>query len=414
MHIDDIKYLCFGVGGMNGWVHVGILGALERELIRRGTTMATQIRGASGASIGSLLAVAVALSLSAEEIKSFLLECTERYRNRIGTMKVMNLITKKGLLPTTALASAVQDLVARKFGQEMRQMTMAELYKLTNKACYITTHNITRTRGEVISHSTFPDLPVFKAVCMSCAIPGIFEPVEHNGSLYIDSAMSNELPFEVFNDMESTLAFYLVGDLKPIEPNAMTVQDLFYRITCAFSLITEAKINALPQHLKSHVLWLRVPCLIGKALQGFMLDNAERERLVNIGQAAGQALVHYKMAVLSQAATLYISSRRGLGATAHAAPKVPDIVICGDPAAPDGPHVAGKDFFDPVAGPQTVLDPEPPGEGVLEQVHVDAVEQLPPQRKSVRRGEDPQPLNDAAAVEPEGRSGHQAAALEAD
>ena len=25
MHLEDIRFLCFGVGGMNGWVHIGIL-----------------------------------------------------------------------------------------------------------------------------------------------------------------------------------------------------------------------------------------------------------------------------------------------------------------------------------------------------------------------------------------------------
>ena len=372
MHLEDIRFLCFGVGGMNGWVHIGILSALERELIRRGTTMATQINGASGASIGSLIAVAVVLSMSAEEIKAYFLECTEKYRHKMGTPNVVNLLTKKGLMSTDVLANVIRDLLARKFGNDMRDMTMAELHRLTQKTLFITTHNISKMRGEAINHTTHPDIPVHKAVCMSCAIPGIFEPVEHDRSLYIDSGLSNELPFEVFNNMEATLAFYLVGDHKPAEPDAITLQEFFYRITCTFGLSTEHKINGLPEHLKSHVLWLRVPNMFGKAIQGIMLESDEQERLFNIGVAAGQTrLVHYEMAVLSQAATLYISSRRGLGVTLHPGPKISDVVVDGKFAAPDAPNVARKDA---VQAGAALPENEPQKQDVLDNVNVDAAE----------------------------------------
>lgn len=389
MHIDAVKYLSFGTGGMNGWIHVGVLSAVEKELIKRGTTLATRIRGVSGASVGSLVAVAVALSMSSEEIKAFYLDCTERYLTKAPQMNVMDLLSKKGLHPTTVLANVVKDLLARKFGEETRDMTLGEMFKLTEKACYITAHNITKTRGEVLHHTTHPHLPVHKAVCMSCALPGIFEPVEHDGSLYIDSGLSNELPFEVFNDMESTLAIYLVGDLKHTEPSAMTLQDYFYRITCAFSLNTEAKINALPQHLKSQVLWLRVPCLFGRALKGFALADAEREKLIEIGFAAGETLVHFKMAVLSQAATLYISSRRGLGVTVHTPPKIADVLVGGDPAAPDRLDVPGEDLAQVSAAVDVDPEPEPQRKGVLEEVYVDAAKELVSKWEAIRRGEPP-------------------------
>ena len=372
MHLEDIRFLCFGVGGMNGWVHIGILSALERELIRRGTTLAFQIRGASGASIGSLIAVAVVLSMSAEEIKAYFTECTEKYRHKMGTPNVVSLLTKKGLMSTDVLANVIRDLLARKFGTDMRDMTMGELHRLTQKTLFITTHNISKMRGEAISHTTHPDIPVHKAVCMSCAIPGIFEPVEHDRSLYIDSGLSNELPFEVFNNMEATLAFYLVGDHKPAEPDAITLQEFFYRITCTFGLSTEHKINQIPEHLKAHVLWLRVPNMFGKAIQGILLESDEQERLFNIGVAAGQTrLVHYEMAVLSQAATLYISSRRGLGVTLHPGPKIADVVVDGKLAAPDAPDVARKDAFQAGAA---FAEGEPQGQDVLDEVNVDAAE----------------------------------------
>ena len=114
IELTDIKYLCFGVGGANGWVHVGILMALERELIRQGTTLGERIEGVSGASIGSLLALAVAMKFSATEISEFLRTSTEDYKDRFETPNILGLASSLGLMSTDVLRDLVRDLVSRK------------------------------------------------------------------------------------------------------------------------------------------------------------------------------------------------------------------------------------------------------------------------------------------------------------
>lgn len=379
IELTDIKYLCFGVGGANGWVHVGILMALERELIRQGTTLGERIEGVSGASIGSLLALAVAMKFSATEISEFLRTSVEEYKDRFETPNLLGLASSLGLMSTDVLRDLVRDLVSRKYGRDHQDMTLGELHRLTKKRLYIATHNMTKMRGEILDHVSHPDLPLHKAVCMSSAIPGIFQPVLLDNSLYVDAAMSNELPYEVFNDMDSTLAFYLAADHKAVAPGDMSVLDFFSRLMSVLSLTTEAKINALPQHIKHHVLWLRVPCLVAKALQGFLLEDEQRERLIEIGAAAGSALVHYKMAVLSQAAILWLSSRRGLAVPVHAPPPEVAHIGVGDGAALlDGAYVPAQHPADAAAAVFGVVEGEPLAQCQLDDVRIDPPEELVP------------------------------------
>ena len=375
IELTDIKYLCFGVGGVNGWVHVGILMALERELIRQGTTLADRIQGVSGASVGSLLAVAVAINFTATEIHDFLRESAVAYQDRFETPNLLELHMTKGLMSTDVLRDLVRDLLRRKFGKANQDMTLGELHRITKKRLHIATHNISKMRGEILDHVSHPTLPLPQAVCMSSAIPGVFQPVALGDSLYVDAGMSNELPYEPFNEMEATLAFYLATDHRHVEPAAMTIVEFFSRLTSGVSMKTVAKINALPQHLKHHVLWLRVPSLMSKALQGFLLDEEQRKTLVDIGAAAGSALVNYRVALLSQAAVLWISSRRGLAIPLHhaAPPEVPDVGVGDGAGALDGADVAAEHAAEPFGHPALahVVAGEPPGERHLDQVRVD-------------------------------------------
>ena len=71
---------------------------------------------------------------------------------------------------------------------------MKELYNKTNKYLSITSTCLTTQEAVYISHETFPNIPVWKAILMSCAIPLIFKPIEWENKLYIDGGLVDNFP----------------------------------------------------------------------------------------------------------------------------------------------------------------------------------------------------------------------------
>lgn len=309
--VANIRYLCFGVGGANGWVFVGILMALESALMQQQTSLAHQIRGVAGASIGSVMALAVVLNFGAIELCELLKRCTHKYKDVVRRVNVFDIMSKKGIMSTDVIRCVVGDMIAQKLGDGCRDITMAELHARSGKDYVLTTHNVTRMRGEYIDRHTHGNLPVWKAISMSCAIPGIFHAVEHHGSLYVDAGISNGLPFECF-PLEESLVFHLSSHHEFLQADIMSVQEFFCRLTHAFDTTLFHKLDAVPKHLRHRILTLEVPCLIQSALDGFVLSDADRDRLIHAGLTAGQMLVHYQLALVSQAAVLYLSCTRGI------------------------------------------------------------------------------------------------------
>jgi predicted acylesterase/phospholipase RssA len=304
--ITTMEYVCFGVGGANGWVFVGVLTALEREYARHGLPLYHNLKGASGASVGSFLALATILKYGAVEFREFAKRCMIKYKKRLTEYNLLDLRTTKGLVSTSVIGDAVRDMIEQKLGDHHRDITLRELHALTGLHYVAASHNLSNERGELLDHLSAPDLAVCKAVQMSSAMPGVFQIVEHAGCVYTDSALSNALPYEAF-DLNRTLAFNVIAHHSHVRPEDMTVSDFCCRIASIYNATTEVKIAALPEHHKKRVLTLHVPCLSQNAARGFALTDAQRDRLINFGLIAGLTLFNYPTAVVAHAAMLYFT-----------------------------------------------------------------------------------------------------------
>jgi NTE family protein len=58
----------------------------------------------------------------------------------------------------------------------------------------------------VFSAKSDPDLPIWKAVRMSVSIPFVFEPVHHDGGVYVDGGLSWNYPIDLFDHADPSAA----------------------------------------------------------------------------------------------------------------------------------------------------------------------------------------------------------------
>lgn len=304
INIESIRYLSFGVGGSNGWVYIGVLQALEEELAKHNRVLFTQIKGISGSSVGSLAAVAVILQCNAVELAEFMIKSVDKYHDRLLPSNLLNFFENKGVLDSAVLGDIVKDLIGSKLGQDKRDITLSAMYERTHKILAFGSQNITLERAEILDHQSMPNLPVWRAVCMSCAIPFYFQPVEYNNCLYLDAGMSNPIPFSVF-PLHETMVCYIEGYHGYTTLKDMSITDFFCRIIHAFEQATHMRIEAMPPEMNSRFLKLRIPCLsynAGNEKSRFFVDEKSRQRLIEIGRTTTLSKFHFKAALLTQVA----------------------------------------------------------------------------------------------------------------
>lgn len=300
-----VEYVVVGVGGANGWVYLGMLGAIEEEFQRANVQLQTAIKGAAGSSIGSMISVALVLQYTTAELTQFLETATVKYRDRLTEINVLDIARKRGFTSTQCIEDALNDMIAQKLGESRRNVTLAELQKITGKHLVIATHNLSRERGEMLDHLTFPQLPVARAVAMSCCIPGIFQMVEENDSLYVDAGASNGLPLEVF-PVSRSLVLHQRATHGYTAPAQMSFRDGFCRLIHGFDALCLYKIASLAAEDRRRVLSIEIPCQMSHTMNGIVLPDTHRDRLVEVGRCAGLTLFHHRTAMVSQVLHNYL------------------------------------------------------------------------------------------------------------
>lgn len=277
----DVDYLVFSPGGIHGFAHVGVLQTLERVWADAGKNLHHSIRGAAGSSIGSVLALAVVLGYNGMELEQFASEQLELLSDHLRKANLVHLYNTMGMLPPTPIRLFIERLLTRKLGRH--DFTFDELMRqapIAGRRLVVGVHNVDLMRDELMSAETTPDMSVVKACTMSCMIPLIFEPIEHNGHLYVDGGLSNSLPYDLF-DPDRTLAIYLQkvpGTKRLLELGRNRFIMFIAMLIDAYECSTRLKLRlAYPKHL------IRVGIVV-RNLSTLMASKAEQRSMVSMGE----------------------------------------------------------------------------------------------------------------------------------
>jgi NTE family protein len=159
--------LVLGGGAARGFAHVGVIRILEQEKI--------PIHMIVGTSVGSLIGAIYASdpnSLNLERL-SFSIERDDIYDYSV-------IYSKMGPVQGEKLEKFVQTKVKAKTIEKMKIPFYAVATDLNAGNTWV-----------------FEKGSVAKAVRASCSIPGIFQPLEMGGKMYVDGGVTNNLPVDV-------------------------------------------------------------------------------------------------------------------------------------------------------------------------------------------------------------------------
>ena len=184
-----IENIVFSGGGFAGIIIHGVF----FELINKQYIDIKNIKRIYGTSVGSLLGVIFSLGIDKNILDDYIikrplkklfnieLDIFSNKTNKFGFFDIENII-KEILSPLLTFVGLSEDT------------TLKELYDKTSIELFLYSVNIMTFEELSLSHNSFPDLKIIKAVSMSCSVPIVFQPIYFNDNHYIDGGLLNHYP----------------------------------------------------------------------------------------------------------------------------------------------------------------------------------------------------------------------------
>ena len=256
---EDLRIgLALGSGGARGLAHIVVLEALDELGIRP--------HRIAGTSIGAVMGALYASGHSGSEIRRLVSELIVEDGDTLAdilfekqTLKWLQFFDLElgggGLIDTSGFIHYLEELIGHDdFDQLQIPLTIiaADLWS-----------------GEQVIFRSGALLPAIKA---SIAIPGIFEPVAHEGRHLVDGGTVNPLPFDQLPDCDLTIAVDVTGNLSGHDGTPSYSETLFYSIHNMEKRILTQKLKELRPDI-----YLRPDIHDVRALQFYRAEEIYRQ-----------------------------------------------------------------------------------------------------------------------------------------
>ncbi|MFH0787675.1 MAG: patatin-like phospholipase family protein [Pseudomonadota bacterium] len=246
--------LVLGGGAARGFAHVGVIRLLEQEKI--------PIHMIVGTSVGSLIG-----ALYASDPNGFNLEWLSFSIEKDDIFDYSLIYSKMGPVQGERLEKFIQTKVKVKTMEQMKIPFYAVATDLNS--------------GNTV---VFEKGSVAKAVRASCSIPGIFQPLELGGKMYVDGGVTDNLPVDVARAKGADIIIAVTISKNIQNPQINTLIDVILQ-----------SINIMGRELviyKSRGYDVLIEPNVGDV---GMTDFSQKKRLMDAGiQAAKQALPRIK------------------------------------------------------------------------------------------------------------------------
>lgn len=195
--------LALGGGFARGIAHVGILRVLEREKI--------PLHCVTGVSAGAIVAAAYASGATAEEIAAV------STAMRFGDVAKWSL-SKLGFAGSDRMVKFMQRLLKHMRFEDMK----IPLGIVATDLC----------SGKPVSFRDHGE--VTPAIRASCSYPGLYRPFELNGRMYVDGAITVEVPAQLARQMGAT---HVIAACIPNQDEAFEPRNMFQVVTRSFQIL---------------------------------------------------------------------------------------------------------------------------------------------------------------------------------
>lgn len=183
-----IKHIVCSGGGIAGFAFYGAI----KECYNQGLWHIDNIETIYGTSIGTVLAVVLALKYDWKTLDDYLIKRPWQNVFKFNLYTIIESLQRGGIFGREVIADFFLPLFN---GKDISiDITMLELYEVTKIEIHMFATEINNFNITDISYKTHPDWKVIDAVYSSSAIPIIFSPLFKDNSCYCDGAFFTNYP----------------------------------------------------------------------------------------------------------------------------------------------------------------------------------------------------------------------------
>ena len=190
-----IENLIFGPGAIYGYSLLGAVKYLEEN------NQLKNIKSVMGISVGSFLALFIALKFTFKEMQQFIMNVNLTgiidYNNNF-----MDIIENYGYDDGKKLLRVTKIIVKNVLNNE--NATLQDLYNYSKIELCIVGSNISKGKEVIFNYKDYPNMPIYKAILISCCIPLVYKPITFEGDVYVDGGL-NSCSSDYYKDQTKTL-----------------------------------------------------------------------------------------------------------------------------------------------------------------------------------------------------------------
>jgi predicted acylesterase/phospholipase RssA len=201
--------------------------------------MENHIKNAAGTSMGSFFCLAFALKIPIDELEAMIIKLIHIPEIvSISSDNFLNLFANLGFNDNKLYLLGMREYLKKNF--DMEDITFIELSKLTGVNIYVSVTKINNGKNFIFNVNDTPNASVLDAVAASMCIPIISQPIKIDEYYYVDGCLTNNLPYEIFNNINHddilNVAVYVKEDYDVtdvIEPNEELNFMSYYKQLCS-------------------------------------------------------------------------------------------------------------------------------------------------------------------------------------
>ena len=300
---NNIKHLVLSGGGLLGISYIGLLRYLEES------HSIANIKSISGCSAGSFFGCLIALGYTSKELETIAKSLNFKEYMNINAESLINFMRTKGLESGTYLINLIKKCIKDKTCDE--NITFRQVKEKYKIELQIGVTNLSKYKFELLNSINSPDIPIYKAIRASTALPFIFEPYVIGNDVYCDGGLVDNFPIDsiVSNEEEkdndkdndkdkktedkdknnvNILGIYLINQVNPISKDnyqSIPLLDYFsvisHTLACCF-ISKKMEIDNNTSNKRQKIIIYKFPCDI----MTFIKINASLEDINNIIEIA--------------------------------------------------------------------------------------------------------------------------------
>ena len=289
-----IQHIVLSGGAYRGLYEIGCLNYLYNQSFYQ----FKNIKSVHGTSIGGFLGSIICLNMDWNELTNYFIQRPWHKITTISPSMFLDVIHKKGLLDTAVLDKAMIPLLNS--CDIDKDVTLIDFYNKTGIELYLYTIPINLYECISLSYKTHPQLPLLKAIQMTCAMPYIFQPVEYNDEYYIDGGLLNNYPIRNCIERDDANSKNILS-LRFQSNNTLTFKKDSNILEYGYFLYRQSQLKNTLNYddyikVENEVV---IPCIQTNLDDAYntLINENERKRYITEGEECAKAFLSYKRSI---------------------------------------------------------------------------------------------------------------------